>query len=251
MAKVLGLHQLLAKRYEYLDLPATIKESFGDVVKNFLMIVYGASGNGKSSLLMQFVKAVMANENGKVLYISLEEGFEASIQKNVLKHLNPTPNPSPKERGIEEDYAGKIEFADYEMTIEKLDAKLSKRKSPQYIVIDSIQYWNISYEQYKWLKQKHPKKSFIFISHSKGKSPDGVTAQKIEYDVSIKVRVEGYVAFVRSRYGGNKPFVIWEDGAKKYWADKYAKVVLGAGEKKKTTKKVKGEKLKVESDELV
>ena len=50
-------------------------------------------------------------------------------------------------------------------------------------------------------------------------------AVDVEVDVDIKVRVEGFVAFVRSRYGGNKPFVIWEEGAKKYWGRKYRFII--------------------------
>lgn len=52
--------------------------------------------------------------------------------------------------------------------------------------------------------------------------------------------MKGYVAFVVSRYGGNKPYVIWEDGAKKFWGDKYNEVVLeqtAKKAKKKTTTK--------------
>lgn len=124
------MHQLLSKKYEVLELPEEFKKCFGDVVKNFLMIVWGNSGNGKSNLLMQLLKALLDTKVGKGLYVSLEEGFEASIQKNVLRHLG-------------NDYAGQIEFADYEMTYEELDKKLSKRKSPQFIVIDSVQYRNI------------------------------------------------------------------------------------------------------------
>ena len=57
------------------------------------------------------------------------------------------------------------------------------------------------------------------------------------------------MAFVRSRYGGNKPFVIWEEGARKYWGEKYEKEVLGAGYKVQGKKSVKSKKLKVESKE--
>ena len=221
MARVLGLQQLLQKKYQYIDIPQNIKESFGDLVSNFIMIVWGQSGNGKSSFLMQFIKPLM--EVGKVLYVSLEEGFEASIQKNVLRHLT-------------EEHLGKIEFADYEMTFEKLCLKLSKRKSPQFIIIDSLQYWNINYETYKRLKEKFPRKTFIFISHANGKNPDGKTATQIRYDSPIKVRVEGYVCFIVSRYGGNKPFVIWEAGAKKYWGDKYNAIIKGVDNQKKKKK---------------
>jgi hypothetical protein len=112
------------------------------------------------------------------------------------------------------------------MTYPELMKRLAKKKSPRFIVIDSIQYLNISYEQYKAMKERFKKKSFIFLSHAKGKFPDGRTADKIRYDAGIKVHVQGYVGFVISRYGGNHPYIIWPEGARKYWNRKdYAKIM--------------------------
>jgi hypothetical protein len=39
---------------------------------------------------------------------------------------------------------------------------------------------------------------------------------------------------VVSRFGGNNPFVIWEEGAKRYWGKKFRKLIEGrpAPEKK-------------------
>jgi hypothetical protein len=41
-----------------------------------------------------------------------------------------------------------------------------------------------------------------------------VNAKKIKYMCDVKVEVKDYVAKIRSRFGGNKPFVIWDEGAK-------------------------------------
>lgn len=208
MAKILGLKQLAAKRYAMIDgLSDRFKASFGELTEAFKMIVWGESANGKSNFLMQFLREIL--HVGKTLYISLEEGTEKTMQNLALRHLNV------------EEHTGKIEFADEGMTYPELVIKLKKKKSPKIIVIDSVQYWDITYPQYKELKKLFPKKAFIFISHSNGKLPDGTLANKIRYDVSIKVRVEGFIAFVASRYGGNKNFVIDEKLAKKYWSKKY------------------------------
>ena len=207
MAKVLGLKQLLQKKYVLLEgLSEKFKESFGSLIDAFVMIVWGMSGQGKSNFLMEFIKEMC--KYGKVLYVGLEEGHSASMQTLVIRHLD------------SQLHAGKIEFADHEMTYDALFIKLSKKKSPKFIVIDSLQYWNINYDQYKALKEKFKRKTFVFISHAKGKIPDGVPADKIRYDAGIKVRVDGFIAFVTSRYGGNKNYVIWEEGAKKAWGMK-------------------------------
>lgn len=233
MAKILGLKQLLSKKFTYLEnLPQPILDSFGKIAEAFIMIVWGMSGNGKSNFLMQLLKVLCTY--GKVLYVSLEEGFEASMFTNVSRHLS------------EEAHSGKVEFADHEMSYDKLVDKLAKKKSPKFIIIDSLQYWNIDYTQYKALKERFPRKAFIFISHASGKLPDGKTADKIRYDAGIKVHVDKYVAFVKSRYGGNQPYVIWEDGARAAWGKKYAEAVKGIKPKMAPKKSVKTKRLKNE-----
>jgi len=235
MAKILGVKNLLQKKFVYLQpLPSDIKASFGDLVENFIMIVWGMSGNGKSNFLMQFLKVLIAF--GKVLYVSLEEGHEASIVATVKRHLG-------------EECEGQIHFADHEMTYDKLMVVLAKKKSAKFVIIDSVQYWNITYDQYKALKERFKKKTFLFISHATGKLPDGRTADKIRYDAPIKVRVEGYVAFVVSRYGGNKPYVIWEQGAKKYWGKKYQSIISGVRDDAK--EKMKAPKRQNEDSEKI
>lgn len=212
MAKIVGLKQLHQKRYTLLqNLPQLFVNAFGELTAAFSMIVWGLSGNGKSNFLMQFILALMGH--GKVLYVSYEEGTEKTMQKLVFRHLNL------------DDHNGKIEFSDHSMTYDELVKKLKKKKSPQFVVIDSLQYAGINYQQYKNLKETFPRKAFLFISHATGKLPTGKTATDIRYDAGIKVRVEGYIAFVTSRYGGVQNFIIWEDGAKKYWGNKYKKML--------------------------
>lgn len=208
--KVLSLAQLLAKKYKFLDnLPEKILASFGALTMNFIMIIWGHSGNGKSNLIMQFLKIIM--QYGKVLYVSLEEGHEASMQMMALRQLS-------------EEHSGKIVFADDSMTFDELVKRLKRKRSEQFIVIDSVQYFDIDYKKYKQLKRDFKNKSFIFISHASGKFPDGKTADKIRYDATIKCHVDGYLAFIKSRLALNGiviPYIIWEEGAKNHWGKKY------------------------------
>ena len=211
-AKGMGLKQLLAKKYKELpNLPEKITNSFGELTQQILMIIYGASGNGKSRLVMEMIKPLM--EHGNVLYWGLEEGHRKTMQKNAKETLNP------------DDHSGKIIFFDHTLTLEGLREILKKKKSPWLVVMDSLQYARMTIEEYKRLKEDFPNKGFIFISHNSGKKPMGKLAVDIEFDVDIKVRVEGYIAFVKSRYGGNKPYVIWEEGARKYWGKKFRNII--------------------------
>lgn len=221
MPKVLSLNQLLKRKYKSLEkMPDWFSEIFGQLVYNFIMVVWGDSANGKSNFMMQFIKVL--TENGRVLYVGLEEGAARTMQAKAAKYFD------------KEVHSGRIRFADHTMTYKEVFTELDKKGSARFVVVDSIQYWNISYEEYKVLKKRYPNKSFIFISHANGKLPDGATAKKVRYDADVKVFVQGFVAFVKSRYldGDPKNYVIWEKGARNTWGAKYNSVVLG----KKTRK---------------
>ena len=71
----------------------------------------------------------------------------------------------------------------------------------------------------------NPDVLFIFIAHEDKGQPKGNMAKNIRYDADIKIRVEGYKAFATTRYEdsekgeGGADFIIWEQGAREYWAD--------------------------------
>jgi hypothetical protein len=210
MPKVLSYRQLMDKKYAWLpELPQNFTDSFGGLTKNFDMMIWGPSGHGKSNLTVKILKFVLLH--GRGLYVSGEEGTGPSMQMMIMRHLG-------------EDYTGKIQFADHTMTLHELRKRLAKKNSEQFIVIDSIQYFTMDYTEYKKLKQDFPNKAFVFISHPKGREPEGKTAFKIKHDVDIKIRVQNYIGVVKSRLkfdGITKNIVIHEEGAKKAWGKKY------------------------------
>ena len=96
------------------------------------------------------------------------------------------------------------------------------------VVIDSLQYLDKFYmQQFKALKAEFPDKLFVFISQAdkSGKNPDGLMAKKIRYDADIKIKVEGFKAFVTTRYEdsdrgeGGADYIVWKQGADEYWAE--------------------------------
>lgn len=193
------------------NLPEEWQNSLGQVEEAFTMIIWGQSGQGKSNFIYKLLTVLSAKYS--TLYVALEESHSLTTQNLVNRH-----NLKP--------LSGKLKWANHETSLESLIEYLERPKSPKIIIIDSLQYFHISYIDYKNLKELFPAKSFIFISHAKGKNPDGTTASKIRYDAGIKIRVDGYMAFVVSRYGGNKNYVIWEEGAKKFYGLKKFKKLL-------------------------
>lgn len=205
--KGMGLQQLLDKKYKIREgVPVEITRAFGVLTQQILMFIYGDSSQGKSSLIMMFLKLLLKDVEEKAMYISPEEGHRWTMHTMAKNNLSL------------DEHGGKITFWDHMMTYEELRAKLRKKKSPRIVVVDSLQYWDMrTKQQWKELTSKFPMVSFFIISHQRGTKPDGRLAGQILYDVDIKVRVEAGVAFVRARGNGEKKFVIAEELAIAKW----------------------------------
>ncbi len=177
------------------------RDSLGSPTITGSWLIWGHSGNGKTSFAVQLAKYL--TDFGRVAYNSLEEGAGLSLQQAFLRD--------------------KTKFSTRHLVIYdqvfygELVEKLSKRRSPDIIIIDSFQYMGLNFSKYQELKKRFPNKLFIFISHAEGKMPEGRVAKRVRFDASIKIWVEGFKAFPSGRYGGGAPFVIWPDGAEKYW----------------------------------
>lgn len=200
MARALGVTEFLSKIFECLPFTGAWKNFAGEPENNFSMIIYGKSGNGKTEFAVMFAKYLTAF--GKVYYNSFEQGHSKSLQDAI------------KRQDLKE-VAGKIIFAHKER-YEEMVVRLKKKKSPRIIFIDSVQYIRLTVDQWHELRSLFPRKMFVMIAHAKGDEPDGYHAQKIEFDVDIKVLVKGYQAWPKSRFGGNQEFMIYDEGHKKW-----------------------------------
>jgi hypothetical protein len=114
------------------------------------------------------------------------------------------------------EVAGK--FILLQESMEDLSKRLSSRRSPDFIFIDSFQYTQMSYKQYIQFKEKHRNRLLIFTSQADGKQPSGRAAKSVMYDASLKIWVEGFRAMSKGRYIGKDPhFTIYNEAAERYW----------------------------------
>jgi len=213
MGKTIGLKQLAQKKYILVEgLPETFTESFGEIEDAFDMLLFGSSGNGKTNCITQVLHALLSAMKCKAEYVAYEEGHGKTAQDTFIKRHN-----------LLETLGNVMQLTDH-LTYEELLSRMNRRKSAKIWVIDSVQASGFTEQQCAELKRRfvlsRKRKILIYISWADGKFPKGSCAKSIEYYANIKVRVEGLIAFIRSRYGGNKNFVIWEEGAKKYWGTK-------------------------------
>lgn len=163
-------------------------------------IIWGNSANGKTRFALQLAKYLA--KFARVAFNSLEEGLSDTLRNGVIA------------TGMTE-VQHNILFLDKE-PIDELKERLRKRRSPDIVIIDSLQYTGLTYEQYKRLRDEFRQKLFIFISHAEGRDPKGNVGKSIRYDANVKIPIIGYVAYPQSRYGGGEPYVIWEKGARDF-----------------------------------
>ena len=201
---------MLAAQFETAEFTGPYLASFGRPELRGAWIIWGGSGSGKTTFTLMLCKYLA--QFRRVAYNSLEQGLSLSLQK-AWERVNMA------EAGSNIILLNKEELPE-------LRTRLSKRKSPDIIVIDSVQYLDgLNKQRYKALKNDFPDKLFIFISQDKNGNPKGNMGDHIRYDSDIKIRVEGYKAFVTTRYEdpengeGGADFIIWEQGAAEYWAE--------------------------------
>lgn len=166
-------------------------------------IVWGGSANGKTRFALQLAKYLA--KFVRVAYNSLEEGLSLSM-KHAIEEVGMTDT----------DVKRNFVLLDKE-SIADLKVRLKKQRSPQVVIIDSLQYTGLTYADYKMLRDTYRNKLFVFVSHADGREPKGNVGRSVKYDAFVKIYVEGYKAIPQSRFGGGKDYVIWEKGAKQYW----------------------------------
>lgn len=173
--------------------------------------ISGATKMGKTTFAMMLGK--MLTKFGRVGYDSIEEGFCQSI-KTAYKRV-----------GMK-DVKRKFLLYDKE-EIPELIERLLKRSQPDFIFIDSIQFAEMTFNDYKQLKLLFPDKTFIYISHVEGKHPEGAVAKRIKKDAAMSFFVEGFKAIPTSRYHdkntNREPIVINQELADQYWGLKNIK----------------------------
>ena len=201
---------MLAARFEVAEFAGEWLASFGRPELRGAWIIWGNSGSGKTTFTLMLCK-YLANFR-RVAYNSLEQGLSLSLQKAWER-------VGMSEAGSNIILLNKESLAD-------LRKRLKKRKSPEIIVIDSLQYIRgFNFDAFTKLKDDFPDKLFIYISQAKGVNPKGTLADAIRYDAEIKIKIEGFKAFVTTRYEdpskgeGGADFIIWEQGANDYWAE--------------------------------
>lgn len=185
MARALTVNDILNKKYKLFPFEGEWKEAFDCPETSGVIFIWGNSGNGKTTFVLQLIKYLANFEN--VVFNSLEEGSANTMQRGYVRVG--MANAKKKVLLVEE-------------SMEDLSLRLLKKKSPNVAVIDSFQATKMSYSDYLEFKHKHKKKLLVFISQAKGTKPKDDAALSAMFDATLKIHVEKYRAVSKGRYIG-------------------------------------------------
>ena len=223
--RALSVSDVLNYRPRTMEFEGRWYDSFGCPEIRGCWLIWGSSGSGKTRFALQLCKYL--TKFGRVAYDSLEEGLSATMQaafedegmlqaKRKFIFLDREPVTVPhfwsaafKRKVV--DYLQRFAFDDKSSRsiaevldllerykpVKKSDEitclidRLERRKSPDIIVIDSLQYSTLNMVTTKDLTTSFPNKLFIFISHADGQNPAGRSAKSVLYDADLKLRVVG------------------------------------------------------------
>lgn len=201
LQKANTIKEVMNKKFKLFKLTGAFGDAFGDVETTGVWFIWGQSGSGKSTFMLQLAKCLSCFD--KVLINDLEEGASLNVQAALSRENMQT-------------VGNKIMLCSE--NIEAFTLRLSKPKSPKIIIINSYQYTRMSFEAYIKFKNRFANKLIIIVSQADGKQPSGRTAKSVMYDAALKIYVEGHKAFSKGRYIGPNggTYTIWQQGAQLY-----------------------------------
>lgn len=202
MKKALTIANIINQKVTLIDFKNSypvLYNAFGNPQNKGVWFVWGGSGSGKSSLLLDIAKAFATNL--KTIHNELEEDLDDVDFINRLKLKNM--------QDVKDNYL----TASY--NYEELCDYLDKRDSPKVVVINSATYFFRDLQQYFEFTNKYKRKKIIIISGmAKANNPYTELETKIMYDANKKIFVSGYLALCKGRTIGPNggTYIIWAEG---------------------------------------
>lgn len=208
MAKALSNRNVCDANFKVADFTGEWLATFGKPELRGAWIIFGESGSGKTHFALSLL-AYLTQFVDKAAYDTIEQGLSLSFKNSWL-------DANMAEVG------NKVVVYSKEQ-IPALRERLRKRKSPQVVVIDSITALvGFTRSTFASLMDEFPDKLFIFIAHEENGKPYPAVARHVRKLAEVKIRVEGFKAYPMTRFataeGGGEEFVIWPEGAAKYYA---------------------------------
>ena len=184
---ILTAEQMANRKHELIHLTSFWLLVFGVIEKNFVLMVHGEPGNGKTMLLLSFAK-YLADNFGNVLYVSSEECTSYTMTKKINELVNPRP-PSL-------DFVGSLKGVD----LSRYD----------FVFLDSVNDLQLKSADVKELYLRNPNVGFILnLQHTKGGSFRGDKGWEHLPGIVGEV-TKGVITLTKNRYGNTSIFNFFE-----------------------------------------
>lgn len=180
--KITSMQNIAEMKFKLLNFQGKWKDFFGLPQTNFFCVVHGMSGEGKSHFSMQFAK-YLAENFGKVLFVSGEEGFAPTFQQKIKLLGADIPNL----------YAGDIR------TGNELLKEVPNNKF-HFIVVDSLNNMGIDPEIMRKIRNKFKDSAIIAICQN---TKEGKVrgSYEIMHDSDMIVKVaDGMAVTIKNRF---------------------------------------------------
>lgn len=177
--QVMSLEDFQKVEFVNLEMSEEYKNLFGNPPENFSMLVYGESGNGKSTWTINFAE-YLANKHGRVLFNSSEEGLGETLRRKLI------------------DKNSKYLDLSQCKNFESLKNTLPQKGKYRFLIIDSINDMNLTVKDLKELRAMDTNRAVIYIMQAtKAGEYKGDSGFRHEADYVIKL--ENYTAICEKK----------------------------------------------------
>jgi adenosyl cobinamide kinase/adenosyl cobinamide phosphate guanylyltransferase len=180
--------QIIERTVETYPFDGEWKRLFDEPDIRFSSLIRGEAKSGKSTYMAKF--AQYASRFRRVLYVSAEERLNSKTLQNRLKQCGVT---SEKVRFIHTKNITEIE-------------KTIKTGGYRFVIIDSIQHVQMSYNDFEDLRTKFRRRKLSF--HLVMQMGENITKWKHEVDVLVEVK-QG-IAHIHGRYNAHNSIQIFK-----------------------------------------
>jgi nucleoside-triphosphatase THEP1 len=174
-ARIISIKELKAQEFDMYQFSDGFDEIIGNPSKNFSMNVYGESGQGKSTWVIEFAN-YLAEKHGRVLYNSSEERISQSLKRKLLKYDSDN-------------------FAISECQTYRALKQAITGNGFNFVVVDSINDMNIKANEIEQLREMNADKAFIFIMQATKQGNYKGNSQFV-HDADILIKLENYQPIV-------------------------------------------------------
>lgn len=212
LSKVHTISSIRKRNAKKLAFEGTLKDAFGLPEHNATFAIWGTTGAGKSSLIMQLAREFIRLGH-RVCFNSIEMGTSSCLV----------------EMGDREGVNKGFNIVDGD-TMEEALVRMKRKKSPKVLIIDSLNMFRkdngkyLTKADFEDFVKELKNKVLIFIIQAEGKEPKGVFLRYVAHACFCKAHVKKHKAFVISRFKQKdeeevKPYIIWYKRSQDAWGD--------------------------------